>query len=421
MKYTKIVLTTLMAVALVATGYSQGGYKANTITLKKEAFEQSLTNAVAPNVMGYQYVLIKDGRIVSEKFGGKARNGKDGNLNMTATTPINVGSLQKFITGTAMIGMFENPPTKADSMYKKANLKQALDYPIWGEFPQVWLKLIPKPGQVPGKTVRYIDFRQLLQHRSGFDDDYKKDRTVVGFLSEGFNPAQYDKREYSNINFVMAGYLLPLLERHNLNYDLDIATNNMATAQADEYVRNVLGKRMDEILTERIFSKMTPKINPSCDAKNELKNTAAYGYASKTDTQGIITSQIEKKGHCSGEGGYYFSARDFANYVAHFSASNLIVTKEGRDMMFNDTMKDTNDRIVWTSATNDSWMNANFKMPAIASSNGITDGTKTVLIRLPQNHYLILFSNSNDMSTGQLFNAGVAAFKAGMAHNFNQD
>jgi CubicO group peptidase (beta-lactamase class C family) len=417
MKHTKIILAMLVLLALFATTYSQGSYQSNTTTFKKDVFEQSLTNAIAPNVMGYQYALIKDGKLVSEKFGGKARNGSDGNMNMTASTPINIGSLQKFITGTTLINLIEKPGKHTDSRYKNASLKQALDLPIWGEFPQVWLKLIPPPTQ-QGPTIRSIDFRQLLQHRSGFDDDFKGDRTVLGYLSGGFTKSQYDKREYANINFVMTGYLLPLVERHNLNYDLDIEANKYPTVAADNYVRNILGRRMDEIFNERIFSKLNPKINPSCDAKNELKNTAAYGYDSKNDTQGIITSQIEKKGHCSGEGGYYMSARDFANYVAHFSASELIVTKAGRDLMFNDTMKDTNDRLVWTSATSDSWMSTNFKMPFIASSNGITDGTKTVLIRLPQNYYLILFTNSDDLSTGQLFNAGVAAFKAGMAHNF---
>jgi CubicO group peptidase (beta-lactamase class C family) len=416
MRHTKIILATLLLMALFATAFSQGGLQTKTIALNKNAFEQSLTTAVAPNVMGYQYVLIKDGKIVSEKFGGKARNGSDGNVDMTATTPINIGSLQKFITGTAMINLFEKPAPK--SGFKSGGFKQNLDTAIWGEFPKVWLNLIPGPTQA-GNTVRSIDFRQLLQHRSGFDDDYKKDRTVVGYLSEGFSPAQYKVREYANINFVMAGYLLPLIERHNLNYDLDIETNNFSTAKADEYVRNVLGKRMDEIFTERLFSKMTPKINPSCDAKNELKNTAAYGYASKTDTQGIITSQIEKKGHCSGEGGYYFSARDFANYVAHFSTSDLIVTKAGRDFMFNDTMKDTNDRVVWTFASYSPWVKTNFNMPAVAWSNGITDGTKTVLLRLPLNYYLILFTNSNDLGTDKLYSAGLAAFRAGMEDSLN--
>jgi hypothetical protein len=64
-------------------------------------------------------------------------------------------------------------------------------------------------------------------------------------------------------------------------------------------------------------------------------------------------------------------------------------------------------------------MKTNFKMPLIVWSNGIVEGSRTVLIRLPQNHYLILFTNSEDMSAGDLYNAGVAAFKAGMDHNFS--
>lgn len=413
-KYLLIVITGLL---FSTNSYSQFDLTAKTISLNKTAFEQNLTNAIQSKVMGYQYALIKDGRLVSEKVGGKARNGSDGNLNMTVSTPINIGSLQKFITGTAIISLFEKPSQFVDASYKNGNLKQNLDRPIWGEFPKVWLDLIPGPTQ-GGVTQRRIDFKHLLQHRSGFDTDLKGDRSLIRYLSVGFSPAQFDKREYANINFVMAGYLLPLLETHNLNYDLDILTSNLSRDSADSLVRNELGNRLDKLLTERFFNKMTPKINPSCDGKNELKNTAAYGYDSKTDTQGLITSQIERKGHCSGEGGYFYSARDFANYVAHFSASDLIVTKKGRDMMFNDTMKNTDDRLVWAESDADSWMNAKFDMPEVAWSNGVTDGTKTVLIRLPQNHYLVLFSNSNDLDTKKLYDAGIDAFKAGMAHNF---
>lgn len=77
------------------------------------------------------------------------------------------------------------------------------------------------------------------------------------------------------------------------------------------------------------------------------------------------------------------------------------------------------DRLVWTSATSDDWMKTHFNMPVIVSSNGVPAHGKTVLIRLPQNHYLILFTNSDELSTGDLYNAGVAAFKAGMEHNFS--
>ena len=77
------------------------------------------------------------------------------------------------------------------------------------------------------------------------------------------------------------------------------------------------------------------------------------------------------------------------------------------------------DRLVWTSATNDDWMKIRFDMPVIVSSNGIPAHGRTVLIRLPQNHYLVLFTNSDELSTGDLYNAGVGAFKAGMEHNFS--
>jgi hypothetical protein len=123
------------------------------------------------------------------------------------------------------------------------------------------------------------------------------------------------------------------------------------------------------------------------------------------------------QGHCGGHGGYFMSSRDFANYVAHFSSTNLIVDQAGRDAMWKEGMK-PDDRLVWTSAFSDPAIKANFNMATIVASNGVTDGNRTVLIRLPENYYLILFTNSPDLDVGDLYTAGVAAFNAGMAHNF---
>jgi hypothetical protein len=41
-----------------------------------------------------------------------------------------------------------------------------------------------------------------------------------------------------------------------------------------------------------------------------------------------------------------------------------------------------------------------------------------VIVRLPQNYYLVLLTNSPDLSVNQLQAAGVNAFIAGMQHNF---
>jgi hypothetical protein len=175
---------------------------------------------------------------------------------------------------------------------------------------------------------------------------------------------------------------------------------------------------MHDSMKKRIWDKMTPKISPSCDASNALKNTAAYTYDSKAAATGKIKSTLDANGHCVGQGAYYMSSRDLANYMAHFNASELIVSKKARDLMFNDSMSNPDDRLVWALSDSDNWMKTNFNAPNIAWSNGIEDGARTVLVRFPDNYYLVLFANSGDMEVGDLYKAGLNAFKEGMKHNF---
>jgi CubicO group peptidase (beta-lactamase class C family) len=325
------------------------------------------------------------------------------------------------MSGTAMINLFEKPAAKTDSDYKKNSLQANLDIPVWGEFPKVWLNQIPGPYGNTGNTQRSITFRQLLQHRSGFDETWKKPKTDGTFLSQlknQFNPDLYGTRLYTNMNFTLGSYLLPLLESHNLENDLDISTNGMSAIDADKFVRDRLGLRMDALMRERIWNKMSPKFNASCDPKKEIKDTAAYSYADKQATGGPeFYSMKETLGHCVAVGGYFTSARDFANYVAHFSKTDLIVTQAGRDAMYKEGMP-INDRLVWTEATHDGWINTNFKMSHVAWSNGVAGGVRTVLLRLPENYYLVLFTTSPELTASDLFYVGTAAFKEGTKHNF---
>lgn len=404
MKTAKIITTFVLLIAMTSMAFGQ---ITNTkpITFKKDEFDRSLTRAVEPQVKGYQYVLIKDGKVVTEKAGGFARNAADGSAAMTTTTPTNIGSLAKFMSGTALLGLMQKPtPYSPD---KGKSLQQRLDKKIVDLFPNVW-----KNGATKG--VENISMRQLLQHRTGFDNDKPSNRSVYGFLkdADGFNQAKFNTREYNNVNFALVGYMIPLYSDPNL-----IGGYNGANL-SDKVMRNSLGKNMDDFMRARYWNQMTPKISPNCDAANTLKTSAAYGYQSKADVaKGAINSAINSDGHCLGHGGYYLSSRDFANYMAHFSQSDLIVNKTGRDMMYTEGVA-PNDRLVWSSASNDSWMNKNFKMPTVVWSNGITGGYKSVVVRLPQNHYLVLFTNSPELDVASLYTAGVDAFKAGMQHNF---
>ena len=208
MRLTKFITAAAILFSMVSFSFGQGLTLKN-ITFKKDVFNQSLNAAVKPNVVGYQYVLIKDGKIVTEGADGLARKAGDNGgkeMKMTTATPSLIGSLTKFLSGTALINLMEKENPYA--IDKGKTLSQKLDRNFATMLPDVWGKKI-QPG------ISDISFRQLLQHRSGFDEGWKKTKKLNTFLSmmEGeFNPDLYDKRKYANMNFTLGGYLLPLVE-----------------------------------------------------------------------------------------------------------------------------------------------------------------------------------------------------------------
>ena len=171
------ILTSFIAIILMVS-FANGQHRlpagAATAVLNKAKFDQSLQGAVGPNVMGYQYILIKDGKVVSEKAGGLAHSMADGYKTMTTATPTNIGSLAKFFSGTAMIGLMEKPYQEGQ-LDKGKTLQEKLDRRFMTIVPKVWTT-----GAKNG--VEDITIRQLLQHRSGFDDAKSSNRNVLGFF-----------------------------------------------------------------------------------------------------------------------------------------------------------------------------------------------------------------------------------------------
>ena len=382
-----------------------------TRSLDASAFTASVQSEMQSKVMGYSFVLIGHGRVVAEGAAGLARNDADGRMAMTTRTPQNLGSLFKFITGTTLLHLMDAKP--AGSAAGTNSLDHLLGAEIAFLFPQIWQSAIGEPG------IRRIDFRQLMQHRSGF----RNCGTVLGCLQSGFTQANFDKRSYENINFTLMGYLLPLFEQPAIINPLNGMLAAMAGGDRDKRLRDDLGGRMDMVIRNRTFAKAPGTITASCDAANVYKTTGAYGYRSRTDgTKGIITSRIAAGEHCVGAGGYWMSVRDFAAYVATVMSSDRVLSPRAKRLMFSDEIV-PDDRLIWTSASEDSWIADNFAMPRIAWSNGIQpydggQGFRTVLLRLPMDHYFMLFVNSPDVSTNQMYSAGVKAFRDATEQNF---
>ncbi|MEQ1645890.1 MAG: hypothetical protein ABL959_20730 [Pyrinomonadaceae bacterium] len=126
MRSIRIIAAAALLLSFTTFSFGQLGLSTKQITFKKDVFEQNLTSTLSPQMLGYQYVLIKDGKIVSEVAGGNARVGQNGLMKMTPTTPINIGSLFKFISGTTMLNLFETKPQKMESTYKIADSRRIL-------------------------------------------------------------------------------------------------------------------------------------------------------------------------------------------------------------------------------------------------------------------------------------------------------
>ena len=110
----------------------------------KSAFEESAHQALKGKVMGYSFLIMKDGKLVAEGAGGKARNRADGFKLMTTSTPQNLGSLFKFISGVTMLHILERPP--AGSAGGQGSFASRLDAPVALLYPQIWQNAIETPA-----------------------------------------------------------------------------------------------------------------------------------------------------------------------------------------------------------------------------------------------------------------------------------
>jgi len=249
---------------------------------------------------------------------------------------------------------------------------------------------------------------------------------VIECLQGPYDPGQRGVRAYDNMNFALLGYLIPLYLQPDLKKSFDDLTAKGAwtLAERDKNLQLVLGDRMMIHLRDDVLPRAPGEISLSCDAANVYKATGAYGYKAKGDTgKGIITSRKASGKPCSGSGGNWISARHLASFVATTFFTDRILSERARNLMYRDDMP-SGERLVWSEAKSEPWLKDNFGLPAVVWSGGDQNygggqSFEGVVVRLPDAYYLVLLVNSGGMGTRALKDAGVAAFKAGMAANFD--
>lgn len=378
-------------------------------TYNRAAFEARAKKAFEKDVMGYQAILLKNGQIVGEIAGGKARNAADGVVGMTTSTPANIGSTIKFTGGVTLLQLFESKDPVINP--KGLTVDQWLDSPIWPFLPAVW-------QQNMDASIKLIKFRHLLQHKSGFrglaaaDMGPDGDKRMFDYLNKGIKAADMT-RDYENANFSLITYLVPMIA-----YPFFLDTVNKEAAEKKwnpegQEIHQRIALAWEAYIKGMVYSRLTPPIDPSCnptvDYPKENRNWAP-DYTSKNDTaKGATRDSRVNNGYCQAQGGWYITGRELAAFVANFRATSKLVSTATRDKMFDDDT--SNDRMVWSFTIEDDFIDSKFNWRNMPYMGGDHGGAHATILMLPGDYYAVGIINSNDFSSYGVTARLLRAFK----------
>ncbi len=190
-------------------------------------------------------------------------------------------------------------------------------------------------------------------------------------FSASFDASLIGKRGYENINFSLTGYMISVYTKPSILTNTNAIANSTPVAEKDRVFTIASGLQMDSFINDKVFKLLPGKVSASCDAANGYQEHRRLCLQVGPDKgKGIITSRMEAGKPCSGAGGYWMSIRDFANFAAHALHSNEIISASTRKMLYNDQMASSDDRMVWSSKTSDTWIKDKFEMSNIIWSGG---------------------------------------------------
>ena len=380
----------------------------------KSAYEKRLHAGFDGQVMGYETVLIKDGKVVAEVAGGLARNAADGKKAMTTSIPANIGSAIKFTGGVTLLQLFESKDKKVNPTGR--SVEEWLSLPIYPYFPKIW-----QDGM--HASIKKITFRHLLQHRSGFrglaanelGGDGK--RRMYDYLAAGVEPAHFDRRAYANANFSLLTYLIPMIADPALlgQVNKEAMKNNWKPEELAIHQR--IANAWEQYITGQVYSKLTPAIHPSCNPKVDFVNQKrvwAPDYNSANDTNpGTTRDSRMNNSYCQAQGGWYITARELAAFVANFDATEKLVSAKTRELMFNNDKPD--DRLVWSfTIPADEGVASMFHYKEMPFMGGDQGGAHASILLLPDGYYAVGIINSGDFSSAGVTRRLLRAFETGV-------
>ncbi len=284
-----------------------------------DAMEASIRADLEDNVVGFAYVIAKNGQAVRSGGWGDARRNGDGNLAMTEHVPINVGSVSKPITAVATLQLLEA-------------LGMSIDDPI-----APWLP----PGWVQGPGIGGLTFRHLLTHRTGWNqmflaaseaeqDLWANDWNGIAYVvSRGATPNA--TASYKNANYAVLRMIVPAL------WD----ASGLAPFAIDPLTEFNYGWYFVGYVQDAIFEPAGVMDSGCWDL---LGTQAAYAYSfAQPGLSGVAPGNNIY--HCGGHSNMVLSAADLGAFMAFIRYDDDVFSPANRMLM-------DEYRLGWNSLSN---------------------------------------------------------------------
>ena len=296
----------------------------NALAFDPELFQQLVREMLDGETVGYAVVTVRQGQLEPK---GTWANGTfvatpGAEVPASVDKEMNIASVTKPITATAALRVM-----KARGI--------SIDDPIGPYLPWDWAR---------GAGVDEITFRQLLTHRSGLANNAAGGSTsydnMKSFVATDITltdePDGYPKYKYQNSNFGLFRVMLRTMIYGCSSPDTDCPPTDLVQNDLAHFYRNYV---QCDVLGPMGLSPGDPE-NGSCggpDLKPDVNDVTPTRYYYQPVIS--VTSWTGSDWtYAAGGGGWYFTARELAQYLAHLRYNDQILDAETRKTMYADKL-----------------------------------------------------------------------------------
>lgn len=252
-------------------------------------------------VMGYTYVILRNGEVAYEGSGGLARNAADGEQAMSTELPMHIASISKWVTTVATLSILEQNDIPTNTS-------------VAPFFPADWTL---------GPGIETLTFMNLLAQRAGLNqygtNSFNANRydSLKHIVSEGAEGVRV--KLYNNNHHALFRVILPVL-------------SDQLNNEVNDYTPVTTGLAYEEIVKAVLFDPFQIEADLTANSVNGL----IRAYANKTDTGGGLGGNVDFT-QVGAAYGWHISASDLAQVWRRSWYTSIHIDEDTRASMMENT------------------------------------------------------------------------------------